>query len=147
MKKIPRMAGSLRPVLSALLLLFVLSGCFQQYDPRDTVPANPPPGTGSTPSDSLKGTVWIWDSPYGMRTLTFHQSAMTVTYLGQDGDDYTVSYTYDDDTRKGRIEYYGEAGFEISADYKTMHIIEWKNYGHGCDYTRDDTKASVFTLF
>jgi hypothetical protein len=126
-------------LLCAILFPVLLcSGCAGQYDPRDTVPPYPPPETGEAPSDSLKGTVWVWDSPWGRRTLTFHESEMTVTYLGQDGDDYTEPYTYDSAAGKGAVEYYGEAGFEISAGRRTMHFIEWKNYGHGCEYIRLD---------
>jgi hypothetical protein len=91
---------------------------------------------GSIPLDSLKGTVWIWDSPWGRRTLVFDSSELKVTYTGQEGDSYTEKYTYDRATKKGVMDYYGEAGFELSADNQTMHFIEWKKYGHGCDYTR-----------
>lgn len=124
MKKITGLAGS---ILSALFLFFVLPGCAQQ---------NPPPETGGDSLDSLNGTVWVWDSAWGRRTLRFDPSEMIVTYIGQDGDDYTEPYTYNSNTKSGTITYYGEAGFEISADNQTMHFIEWKSYGHGCDYTR-----------
>jgi hypothetical protein len=132
----PAGAGSAGSVPSVLLLLFALWGCAQQYDPRDKVPPGSAPEAGGSSADSLKGTVWVWDSPWGRRTLTFHESEMTVRYLGQDGDDYTEAYTYDGKT--GAVRYYGEAGFEISADNRTMHFIEWKNYGHGCDFIRLD---------
>jgi hypothetical protein len=134
MKRISRLT-SLIP--AALFLSLVFSACLQQYDPRDSeVPSNPPPGNGGDSLDSLKGTVWVWDSTWGRRMFTFHPSEMTVSYLGQDGDDYTEPYTYDSNTKTGKIEYYGEAGFEISADNRIMHFFEWKSYGHGCDFTR-----------
>jgi hypothetical protein len=122
-------------VLTALFLFPGFSGCPRQYDPRDIdVPSISLSGNGGEPLDSLKGTIWIWDSPYGMRTLTFHSTDMTVMYLGQDGDDYTESYTYDGAAKTGTIKYYGDKGFLISADNQSMHFVEWKNYGHGCDF-------------
>jgi hypothetical protein len=134
----PAGTGSVSPILPALFLLFALWGCAQQYDPRDKAAPGSPPETGGPAADSLKGTVWVWDSPWGRRTLTFHPSEMTVSYLGQDGDNFTEAYTYDGGRKRGAVDYYGEAGFEISGDNRTMHFIEWKNYGHGCDYVRLD---------
>lgn len=124
-------------VLSALLLTFVFSACLQQYDPRDKQPAdNSSVAAGGLPLASLKGTIWYWNSSWGYRTLTFDPSDMVVAYLGQDGDDYTVPYIYNSATKRGKIDYYGEAGFEVSADNNTMYFIEWQKFGHGCDYTR-----------
>jgi hypothetical protein len=123
-------------VLSLILISLAFPGCTPQYDPRDTPAPEPPPEAGGTPFDSLGGTVWVWDSAWGRRTLEFHPSAMTVAYLGQDGDDYTESYTYNSTTKTGTIAYYAEAGFTISADNQTMRIAEWKNYGHGCEFAR-----------
>jgi hypothetical protein len=68
---------------------------------------------------------------------------MTVAYLGQDGDDYTESYTYNSATKTGTIAYYAEAGFTISADNQTMRIAEWKNYGHGCEFTRLEILSGI----
>lgn len=132
MKKNQALAGVVDSMLSVLFWSLVLPGCAPQYDSRDI----PQPETGGLPSDSLKGTVWVWDSPWGRRTLTFHQSDMTVVYLGQDGDSYTEPYTYNGNTKTGTIQYYGEEGFEISSDNQSIHFIEWKQYGHGCDFTR-----------
>jgi hypothetical protein len=134
MKKIFPPAGA---VLSALLLALVFSSCLQQYDPRDTKPAEDTSSSvGGIPLESLKGTVWIWDSPWGRRWLRFDPSDMTVEYTGQEGDQWIEKYTYDSAGKKGVMDYYGESGFEVSADNETMHFIEWKKYGHGSDYER-----------
>jgi hypothetical protein len=134
MKRISRLAGL---ICAALFVSLAFSACPQQYDPGDIeTPSNPPPGNRGDSLDSLKGTVWVWDSAWGKRTLIFDASELKVTYIGQAGDSYMEKYTYNSNTKTGNIEYYGEAGFEVSPDNQTMHFIEWKSYGHGCDYTR-----------
>jgi hypothetical protein len=118
-------------------LALVFSGCPQQYDPRDKQPVdNPSSAVGGIPLDSLKGTVWIWDSPWGRRWLRFDPSEMTVEYTGQEGDKWSEKYTYDRAAKKGVMDYYGESGFEVNANNEIMYFIEWKKYGHGCEYER-----------
>jgi hypothetical protein len=116
--------------LSLCWILFFLmsSGCQQQFDPRNIQDRVEEP---SDSPNSLQNTRWVWDSPWGHRTL-FFLSPNTVRYTDQAEGEYTESYTYNENTKKGEINYYGK--FEISNDNKTMHFIEWKNYGHGSDF-------------
>lgn len=116
-----------------LILFFPLfSGCQQQFDPRDIqAPTNQGGEPSGAPLDSLLNTRWVWDSPWGGRSL-FFLPADEVRYTDQAEGEYIESYTYNGNTKKGEIKYYGK--FEISNDNKTMHFIEWKNYGHGADF-------------
>jgi hypothetical protein len=128
--------------LFLVLLFLVFSGCQQQTDPRDVQgPENPPPENppGEFP-DSLLNTRWIWDSPWGGRSL-FFISADEVVYTDQAEGVYTEPYTYDESKKQGKIRYYGE--FEISGDNKTMHFKEWKNYGHGSDFIFDEEQETA----
>jgi hypothetical protein len=118
--------------LFVILFFPLFSGCQQQFDPRDIqVPANQGGEPAGDPLDSLLNTRWVWDSPWGGRSL-FFLSATEVRYTDQAEGEYTESYIYDKRTKKGEIDHYGK--FEISGDNKTMHFIEWKNYGHGSDF-------------
>jgi hypothetical protein len=123
----------LSPFLILFFLIFnVFNGCQQQFDPRDIQdPANQKEESSGNPLDSLLNTRWVWNSPWGGRSL-FFCSDDTVIYIDQAEGEYTESYTYNGSTKKGEINYYGK--FEISSDNKTMHFIEWKNYGHGSDF-------------
>jgi hypothetical protein len=115
-------------------------GCQQQTDPRGETPEEPPEEPLGEPLDSLVNTLWSWNSSWGARRL-FFVSGNEVIYTDQDEGEYTESYTYDESEKRGRINYYGE--FKISADNKTMRFTEWKNYGHGSDFTFVERRESA----
>jgi hypothetical protein len=91
--------------------------------------------------ESLAGTEWEWDSPYGLRTLEFdsadhlifhndHRDGTEVLHL----DDY---YTYDSSTGTGTITGgYPAGNFALVKDNTIMYFNNFKGYGHGADFTR-----------
>jgi hypothetical protein len=101
------------------ILAVMLSGCPAQTDPRlDEDPI--------TWGDSLAGSRWSW-SDWGGTVLDF----VSGTEVSNGTDRY--AYTYNKNTREGRIDYYGP--FIISADGLTMTFSNIKNYGHSAEFT------------
>ena len=119
-------------VFAGLLMLGALfCGC----------PAGETAAAAGTYPETLIGTRWEWDSAFGLRTLAFdspdhlifhndHRDGTPVQHL----DDY---YTYDRTTGQGNITGEYPAGpFIIINEGRIMHFTNFKNYGHGADFTR-----------
>jgi hypothetical protein len=132
-----------KTAFAGLLILQLFCGCPPAVeDAPETAPA---PGAGTEPEGAyprtLTGTRWEWRSGFGIRTLDFdtedhlffhndHQDGLPAQQL----DD---SYTYNSETGRGEITGEYPAGrFQITNNNQTMHFVNFKNYGHGADFTR-----------
>ena len=96
---------------------------------------------------SLLGTVWVWNSGWGNRTITFDKPDTCVfvddlsAYYQEEGRIYTYTdtWTYDSATGRGNITGgFSPGKFQLLKDNTIMHFISFSVYGHGADFTRED---------
>jgi formylglycine-generating enzyme required for sulfatase activity len=86
---------------------------------------------------TLVGTSWYWNSPWGMRIITFDTDthAFFDNYSqagGQMWDDY---YTYNSAHGTGVITGGYPAGdFKLKDSNRTMYFPHYKNYGHSAEF-------------
>jgi formylglycine-generating enzyme required for sulfatase activity len=102
-----------------------------------TIPGSAAGNEGGYPP-TLVGSSWSWDSPWGMRIITFdtEDHAVFDNYSDKPGgavyDDY---YTYDPATGTGRITGGYPAGdFQLKNDNTVMFFLNYKDYGHSAEF-------------
>jgi formylglycine-generating enzyme required for sulfatase activity len=93
-------------------------------------------GSGDYPP-TLAGTSWYWDSPWGMRIITFDTETHAIfdNYSNTGGEVYDDSYTYAPETGTGTIRGGYPAGdFQLKNDNKLMYFSNYKDYGHSAEF-------------
>ena len=109
-------------------MIFSLSGCQDQIDPR----ADRISGPGPDPDSPLIGTSWFYDA-WGGAKLYF-ESAETVLLIIESIES-RHGYSYDKATRKGHAVSLGN--FTITENYEQMNFSPtWRGYPHGALFTR-----------
>ena len=97
-----------------------------------TIPDTGADSPGSYPP-TLVGTQWYWDSPWGMRIITFDTEDHAV--FDNYGTKHDDPYTYDPALGKGRITGGYPAGdFQLRNGNKIMFFPDYKNYGHSAEF-------------
>jgi hypothetical protein len=85
---------------------------------------------------TLVGSRWMWDSPWGLRILTFDTASHADFYEGWDDSHNDVDYVYNSGTGTGDITGpYAPGSFKLKNNNKTMHFPLYMNFGHSADYT------------
>ncbi|GHV21273.1 hypothetical protein FACS189494_06420 [Spirochaetia bacterium] len=106
-----------------IIIIVLLASCSDPFDPRA-------PFDNTDSDDTLVGTTWKWDNPYGGVTLYF-ETEIIVVY----SDEEYCDYTYKDITKTGSIAGYGT--FTVSPDYTHISFAQWKQYPHGAEFIRE----------
>jgi hypothetical protein len=125
---IPGIIMALSIIIAFPIMLFSFAGCQEQTDPRDTQLNWPPLDTDS----QLVGTRWHWGD-WGGATLFFETPETVMSNLG-DSEEFALAYVYNNTTRSGQVDTLGR--FTVTGDYEKLNFSEWRNFGHGVEFTR-----------
>lgn len=100
-------------------------------------PVEDPPKKDAKPIDRLVDTRWVWNAWGSTITLTFLTETAVHIANGDESADW--HYTYTGTTKSGSITGFNNSRvFYISDDGNTLSYLEWKSYGHGADFQRQE---------
>jgi formylglycine-generating enzyme required for sulfatase activity len=86
---------------------------------------------------TLVGLAYYWDSPWGMRIITFYDDGFAHFY--NYGTDHFDAYTYNPALGRGEITGTYPAGkFQLRKKNTVMYFEHYKNYGHGAEFYAAD---------
>jgi outer membrane biogenesis lipoprotein LolB len=100
-------------------------------------PVEDPPQKEHKPVDSLVATAWVWRA-WG-NTIILNFQTETMVHITNDEASSDLHYTYTGTTKSGSItDFNSSRMFYISDDGNTLSYLEWKGYGHGADFERQE---------